>query len=517
MKKILEWFKQNLSNPQVVYLVLFLAALTFGVLFLGKFLGPVIAAFILAYLMEGPIGKLVKYLRVRRIFAVFMVFGVFLLAFLTLLFVLLPFVSREIADVAADVPRWPAKISAQMERIPDKYPAYTNQISMVSDLVEGDWLRKSVQSTPKAIADIVPAASKKILTILIYAVIVPLLVLYFLKDKEKITAWFTSFLPADQDRSLAKQVWSDVDKQTANYIRGKFLEIVIVWSVSYVTFRFIGLQYSMVLSLFTGLSVLLPYVGATVMFIPVAIVAITQPGLPVHPGWVILAYGIIQLLDGNVLAPLLLSEVTNLHPIAIIAAILLFGGIWGFWGVFFAIPLATLVNAVITAWPTRRNLARAQNAPEKAMGKRQWASAVSAIFAFVAIMVLFNYKGRPKKIDPKNPDQPVVLVPKPLPPPGPVVVEVERGVWYRVDGKLLSFAQLENELSLLQTAAIERELKVRRGLTVKPDDMLDVIDAVSNAGFLEYKIENTEDKTPPDTDDPDEKDDPGPVSDDDGP
>jgi len=287
-----------------------------------------------------------------------------------------------------------------------------------------------------------------------------------------------------------------------------------VWSVSYVVFRFIGLQYSMVLSLFTGLSVLLPYVGATVMFIPVAIVAITQPGLPVHPGWVILAYGIIQLLDGNVLAPLLLSEVTNLHPIAIIAAILLFGGIWGFWGVFFAIPLATLVNAVITAWPTRRNLARAQNTPEKTMGKRQWASAVSAIFAFVAIMVLFNYKGRPKKIDPKNPN-PIVVAPKPLPPPGPVVVEVERGVWYRVDGKLLSFAQLENELSLLQTAAVERELKVRRGLAVKPDDMLDVIDAVSNAGFLEYKIENTEDKDPP----PEETgaDDPDPTSDDDGP
>ena len=62
-------------------------------------------------------------------------------------------------------------------------------------------------------------------------------------------------------------------------------------------------------------------------------------------------YGIIQALDGNVLVPLLFSEAVNLHPVAIICAVLLFGGLWGFWGVFFAIPLATLFKAVINAWP----------------------------------------------------------------------------------------------------------------------------------------------------------------------
>lgn len=63
------------------------------------------------------------------------------------------------------------------------------------------------------------------------------------------------------------------------------------------------------------------------------------------------AHAIIQALDGNVLVPLLFSEAVNLHPVAIICAVLLFGGLWGFWGVFFAIPLATLVKAVLDAWP----------------------------------------------------------------------------------------------------------------------------------------------------------------------
>ena len=72
----------------------------------------------------------------------------------------------------------------------------------------------------------------------------------------------------------------------------------------------------------------------------------------------IIAYAIIQALDGNLLVPLLFSEVVNLHPVAIILAILVFGGLWGFWGIFFAIPLATLVKAVLNAWPRPQRRSR---------------------------------------------------------------------------------------------------------------------------------------------------------------
>ena len=63
------------------------------------------------------------------------------------------------------------------------------------------------------------------------------------------------------------------------------------------------------------------------------------------------------------LVPLLFSEAVNLHPVAIILAVLFFGGIWGLWGVFFAIPLATLIKAIINAWPSpeRRFRGRGRN------------------------------------------------------------------------------------------------------------------------------------------------------------
>ena len=134
-------------------------------------------------------------------------------------------------------------------------------------------------------------------------------------------------------------------------MRGKVWEIFIVGAASYATFTLMGLNYALLLATIVGLSVIIPYIGAAVATLPVALIAWFQWGWSADFGWLLFAYGVLQALDGYLLVPLLFSEVVNLHPVAIIIAILVFGGLWGFWGVFFAIPLATLVNAVLHAWP----------------------------------------------------------------------------------------------------------------------------------------------------------------------
>jgi putative permease len=193
---------------------------------------------------------------------------------------------------------------------------------------------------------------RSLITVVVYLILMPLMVFFFLKDKHLILGWFVQFLP--RERSLTSRIWTDVDAQIGNYVRGKVWEILLVWVASYVTFTWLELDYAMLLSLFVGLSVLVPYIGATVMTLPVAVIAyFDYGGINRQFIYAVGAYGVLQLLDGNLLAPLLLSEVVNLHPVAIIVAVLVFGGLWGFWGVFFAIPLATVVQAIIKAWPRR--------------------------------------------------------------------------------------------------------------------------------------------------------------------
>ena len=193
------------------------------------------------------------------------------------------------------------------------------------------------------------ASAGNLFTVMVYLIVIPLLVFFMLKDKDKIITWLTRFLP--KEHGLAHKVWKDVDIKMGNYIRGKLLEIMIVGVAAYIPFELMGLNYAATLSLFIGLSVIIPDVRDIVVTIPVALIAWFQWG----PGdsflYVMIIYLVIQALDANVLVPLLFSEVVNMHPVAIIISVLVFGGLWGVWGVFFAIPLATLVQAVINAWP----------------------------------------------------------------------------------------------------------------------------------------------------------------------
>ena len=183
----------------------------------------------------------------------------------------------------------------------------------------------------------------------IYAFLVPLMMFFMLKDKTELLAGVSRFLP--KNRLLASKVWNEMQQQIANYIHGKLLEILIVGVVTYIIFLSFGLNYPLLLSVAVGLSVLVPYIGAVLVTIPVALVAMFQFGISPTFWYLIVAFAVSQLLDGNLLVPYLFSEVVNLHPLVIIISVLIFGGLWGFWGVFFAIPLATLVKAVINALP----------------------------------------------------------------------------------------------------------------------------------------------------------------------
>ena len=152
---------------------------------------------------------------------------------------------------------------------------------------------------------------------------------------------------------MASQVGEEMNQQIMNYIRGKVFEIIIVGGVSFVVFTIFDLRYAALLGVLVGLSVLIPFIGAALVTIPVAAVAMFQFGMSSEFWTVLVAYGIIQALDGNVLVPLLFSEAVDLNPVFIIMAVLFFGGLWGFWGVFFAIPLASLVRALANAWSSK--------------------------------------------------------------------------------------------------------------------------------------------------------------------
>jgi putative permease len=339
-----DWINRYFSNPQVLILWFLLILVFTLVFFLGNMLAPVLAAIVIAYLLEGLVGLLERH-KFPRFAAVLVVFIFFMVSLLALLVILLPLLSRQLGQFLQQLPAMFAKGQSLLIQLPEKYPGYVTE-AQIRQIIAA--LSNQITGLAQQILSFSLASVRGLIASIIYLILVPLMVFFFLKDKRLITDWVKGFLP--DERGMAREVWIEVNHQFANYVRGKIMEIIIVGVVTYIVFVSMGLQFSMLLALLTGLSVLVPYIGVTVIFFPVALIAFFQWGATGATLWVMIAYGIIQIFDGNLLAPLLLSRVVNLHPVAIIVAVLVFGGFWGIVGLLFAIPLATLCQAVIRVW-----------------------------------------------------------------------------------------------------------------------------------------------------------------------
>jgi putative permease len=342
---IQKWFHRYFSDPEAI-LLLFILVFGFSlIIFLGNILAPVLAGIAIAYLLEWVVAHLQEW-KVPRLAAVIIVFCGFLGILFLALMGLVPLFWKQLAALFDELPQMVTKVQQTLLVLSERFPDFFSK-DQLWDIVNS--MGADIRNWGKVVVTASVSSITGIIVWVVYLVLVPLLVFFFLKDQTQLLNWLANFLP--KKRGVLQKVSVEVHQQIGNYIRGKVVEIIVVGIATYLVFWFFGLQYSVLLASLVGLSVLIPYVGAVVVTIPVALVAYLQWGWNPEFGYLMLLYLIVQGLDANILTPLLFSEAVNLHPVAIIVATLFFGGIWGFWGVFFAIPLATLVKAVINAWP----------------------------------------------------------------------------------------------------------------------------------------------------------------------
>ena len=354
MKEVFtRWYQRYLSEEEAVLLLVLLATAFVVMLAFGGILAPVFVAVILAYLMQG-VANLLRNRGLPAELSVAVSTGLFLGGFLAVLFGLAPLVWRQLVALVREAPAMIEAGRKVLVTLPEEYPVLftQQQVNELTSVIQAEMATIGQMLVTKGLTSI-----PSMLALLVYLILIPLMVFFFLKDRDQLIGWFSGFLP--DKRPLLDRIWQELNLQFANYARGKGIEVMIIGGASYLVFAIFSLNYAALLALLVGFSVIVPFIGATLVTLPVVVVAYAQFGVTPDFYWVVGAYLIIQVLDGNVLVPLLFSEAVNLHPVAIVIAVLFFGGLWGLWGVFFAIPLATLVNAILSAWPSRDALADA--------------------------------------------------------------------------------------------------------------------------------------------------------------
>jgi len=342
---LFQWYKRRFSDPEAIGLLVILLMAFCILFFFSGLLAPLLVALVLAYLLEWPTVRLQR-LGCSRTCATSMVLIVFAGILLVMVLIVAPVAWQQGINLLRDLPNMLNKLYVYAAGLPKRFPALVDA-GIIDIIVEN--LRSRLTGLGESLVKYSLASLVGLMTLMIYLVLVPMMVFFLLKDKEQMLNAVRRVLP--RNRGLAGVVWQEMNQQITNYIRGKVLEMVAVGFVTWIAFLILGLNYALLLAVLVGISVLIPYIGAMVVTIPVIGVGLFQWGLGTEFWTMFIVYLVVQALDGNVLVPILFSEAVNLHPLVIILSVVIFGGMWGFWGVFFAIPLATLIKAVVRAWP----------------------------------------------------------------------------------------------------------------------------------------------------------------------
>ena len=339
------WVNEYFSSEDAVYLILLIIGSLVVLAVLGGYLAPVLTGLVIAFLLQGLVTAL-QHKHLPRLVCVALAFVLFLGGVLTLVLILVPLLWSQLQGLLQLLPNLVALMREGLADLAMRFPEYITQDQISALLDQG---ARELGNLSASVLETAFSQVFSVFGLLIYLVLTPIAVFFFLKDKDKLLDWVRSLVPFE--RPLLASVAQEMNEQLGNYVRGKFIEILIVGAVTFIGFTLLGLNYAALLGVLVGVSVLIPFVGAALVTLPVFAVAVIQFGWTWDLGGVMIFYGIVQFIDGNLLVPLLFSEVVDLHPIIIIVAVLAFGGLWGIWGVFFAIPLATLVKAIYRAWP----------------------------------------------------------------------------------------------------------------------------------------------------------------------
>lgn len=323
---LIQWYRRRFSDPQAIALLAILIAAFCILFFFNGLLAPLLVALVVAYLLEWPTVRLER-LGCSRTWATAIILIIFASLLMVLVLVVAPVAWQQGINLAHELPTMLNGLYHYATRLPERFPTLMD-VGIIDIVVEN--LRSRLSGMGDQLVKYSLASLVGIMTLAIYLVLVPLMVFFLLKDKDQMLAAISRVLP--RNRGLAGQVWAEMNQQVSNYIRGKVLEMVVVGIATWIGFLAIGMNYALLLAVLVGFSVLIPYVGALAVTIPVIGVGLAQWGLGGDFWTMIIVYLIIQGLDGNILVPVLFSEAVNLHPLVIILSVVIFGGLWGFWG-----------------------------------------------------------------------------------------------------------------------------------------------------------------------------------------
>ena len=199
---------------------------------------------------------------------------------------------------------------------------------------------------------LIATVTNSIIPLLASIALLPILLIYYLKDYEMISEKIRSIIPAKHEKSLA-ELGSKLNQTVGNYLRGQVFLMVVLGAVATLAYRLIGLKYYVVFGVLVGVTNIIPYFGMIIAAVPPILYTFIAGGNP-GPVLVLGVNVVLQFFEGNFFQPLIIGHHLSMHPIVIIISILFFGALFGGIGVIFASPIAASIRVFYNFFRDKR-------------------------------------------------------------------------------------------------------------------------------------------------------------------
>ncbi len=176
---------------------------------------------------------------------------------------------------------------------------------------------------------------------LIMLTIIPFVTFYILRDYEKIKAFFYNLIPKKW-RESSSHFMRDLDRSLGSYIRGLLMLSVLIGVLTYIVFLFFRMKYSLLLSVIIGITNIIPTFGPIIGAIPAVLIALTISKAMVIK--VLVTIVVLQIVEGNLLAPVVMGKSLHMHPLVIMVALVLGEEIGGLLGLVFSVPILAVLR-----------------------------------------------------------------------------------------------------------------------------------------------------------------------------
>lgn len=304
---------------------------------LWKVLSPFLIACFIAYLLYPVIQKLHHY-NIHKAISILLIYILFFGGMGFLIYRLYPVAIRQLGELNEQLPQL---IAMYEHAISNLYQSTSFLPEAVHDQI--DQLIIRVETSLENRLGKLMGGFTKIFDLIVLLTVIPVLVFYILKDYHKITEFVKKFIPLKYKQRSSKLMHA-IDERLGGYIRGQLLVSLFVSFTTLITFHLLHVKYALLLAIIMGLTNFIPYFGPIIGSIPVVAITMTESTKLVII--VLIAIFIIQLVESNLLSPYIVGKSINIHPIAIIFALLLGGQLSGVIGMIMAVPILTIMKEI---------------------------------------------------------------------------------------------------------------------------------------------------------------------------